>query len=555
METTICFKNYKGFPKNAFSELNNIKYFNVIIGKNNSGKTSALDVVQYFFDPASIRLSASSPEICAKFVFDREFVEKAFPEDRVPSVVPGAFYGYGRDPQPERLIGESVLFSWTPYTDNHCRFTLQDPIAERDIPYNMTIKIGEYLPQFKFSFRKVSAERDVLPEAESISEEIKPNGEGATNLIRSVLNLEKRDESLIEKELLDGLNEIMGKDACYERITIQERIIEEKNENRKRTEWEVFLRGKDEDRFALSKMGSGLKTIILVLLNLIVLPKMNPEKQYAFGFEELENNLHPSLQRRLFDYIYRYAVQHETYFFITTHSHVAINMFFNKDHCSLYHVIKENGVSSIKKIQNCSDQNEILDDLDVKASDLLQANGIVWVEGPSDRIYIKKWLELYGGTDVEEGKDYQFAYYGGRLLSHYSAEEKEGLINILSVNRHSAIVIDSDKRDADASINDTKQRVSREFENKGMFVWITAGKEIENYLTVDDLKAVLWNESVEQCGQYDLFPDYIEPSFKNFSSRKVDFARKVCEGLTTSEYLDRGEKVKKLYSEIKKWNQ
>lgn len=31
---------------------------------------------------------------------------------------------------------------------------------------------------------------------------------------------------------------------------------------------------------------------------------------------------------------------------------------------------------------------DALDDLGVKASDLLQANGIIWVEGPSDRAYI-----------------------------------------------------------------------------------------------------------------------------------------------------------------------
>ena len=37
-----------------------------------------------------------------------------------------------------------------------------------------------------------------------------------------------------------------------------------------------------------------------------------------------------------------------------------------------------------------SDNYDVLDDLGAKASDIFQSNGIIWVEGPSDRIYIKK---------------------------------------------------------------------------------------------------------------------------------------------------------------------
>ena len=146
-------------------------------------------------------------------------------------------------------------------------------------------------------------------------------------------------------------------------------------------------------------------------------------------------------------------------------------------------MIKDGKASIVKQIENYLDKADILDDLDVKASDLLQANGIIWVEGPSDRIYIKRWLEVFGGNDVQEGRDYQFAYYGGRLLSHYSVEEDaKDLINILLINRNSAIVIDSDKRSHATSLNATKKRVISEFQEKKLFAWVTKGKEIENYV-------------------------------------------------------------------------
>lgn len=44
-----------------------------------------------------------------------------------------------------------------------------------------------------------------------------------------------------------------------------------------------------------------------MLLNLIVIPKLakNSSKRYVYGFEELENNLHPAMQRKVFEYFHR----------------------------------------------------------------------------------------------------------------------------------------------------------------------------------------------------------------------------------------------------------
>lgn len=76
---------------------------------------------------------------------------------------------------------------------------------------------------------------------------------------------------------------------------------------------------------------------------------------------------------------------------------------------------KRNNESVISSVNNDIDNYAILDDLDVRASDLLQSNGIIWVEGPSDRVYIKHWLHQFCQCSFKEGSDYQFLYYGGRL--------------------------------------------------------------------------------------------------------------------------------------------
>jgi hypothetical protein len=73
-------------------------------------------------------------------------------------------------------------------------------------------------------------------------------------------------------------------------------------------------------------------------------------------------------------------------------------------------------------------------------------------------------------------------FYGGRLLSHLSADDSEvnEFISLRRLNRNISILIDSDKKTAHSKINDTKRRVIREFGD--LASWVTAGREIENYV-------------------------------------------------------------------------
>ena len=291
----------------------------------------------------------------------------------------------------------------------------------------------------------------------------------------------------------------------------------------------------------------------------MVIPQINDycNTKIVYGFEEFENNLHPALQRRLFEFLYQYAVEKQVTMYITTHSHIAINVFFDKAESSIYHVIKKGGQAEIKHIDTYIDKTEILNDLDVKASDILQSNGIIWVEGPSDRIYIQRWMEIFTPNKYEEGKHFQFLYYGGRLLSQYSATEETELINIITTNRNAAIIMDSDKRYKAASINSTKKRIIKEFEALNMFSWVTKGKEIENYLSKDALERMNDVKIEEECGQFELYPEYVEAYYKNFSQKKVPFANKIKRFITyenSANVLDLKKQVVNLYDQISKWN-
>lgn len=530
--TGIRFRNYKSF-KNEYAEIP-INRITVLIGRNNCGKSSCIDIIEALKNTAMFR--GQNSELLIDVTLDADDLPEHEQHNLNRTFLcepSGSKIDFTEVDSNGNFISSGI---W------RCRF------------------LNEFIE--KMRILRLNAERDILPEPYTQIDKIVANGDGACNLINCVLNHKNYDETLVQRDLLEALNQIMHPDSVFDGITVQK--IDSSDDGK----WEIFLYEGGE-RFPLSQTGSGLKTIILVLLNLLVIPNLNHSKfgyynentHNVFAFEELENNLHPALQRRLFDYIYQYCQEHKNaHIYLTTHSHVAINAFADKPNTQILHVIKENGISTVRRIEDFISKNELLNDLDVRASDLLQANGIIWIEGPSDRVYIKRWLKIFGGSELTEGRDYQFLYYGGRLLSHYTAseaEEETELIKILTTNRNSAIVIDSDKRSRRASINDTKKRIKNEFDSLGLFCWITKGKEIENYVEYQAINGAYNSHLSEHCGQYELFPDYIKSVRHNFTNEKVAFSNKVSVHITQEHaetMLDLKKMITTLIATIQSWN-
>ncbi len=532
----ILFSGYKSFEEEQAIALGD--NITALIGRNNSGKSSVMNVIEVVYDEIGHRkYRAEMSDICLQFGIQRE--DNYLRNNGYSDII-------------WRLASQcitTVTYPLEPFIDRRSLGTIRN---EKKNPLLSEMDhLSSYYQGYNSNYKvyRLDSERNITAEDENKKIALEHDGSGATNLIRAVLNDSEKDEKLVEKVLLDELNKVMKPDAVFESIKIQQSDIG----------WEVYLTERGKARIPLSKCGSGLKTVLLVLINLHILPALNKDnKRIIFCFEELENNIHPALQRRLFDYLFEYASKTNHSVVLTTHSHVAINAFWGKEKVKLYHIIKDEN-SRIIPIDNYLAKAELLNDLDVRASDILQSNGIIWVEGPSDRIYIKKWIDLYSDVPLIEDKDYQFLYYGGRLLSHYSASEEssiKGLISILTTNRNSVIVIDSDKRNRSSRINETKKRVQAEFEKLDLFVWITKGKEIENYLSSEVVNSINDTE-LPQIGQYELFPLYVAESDNNFSSHKVDYAVKATSYMNKDnsfKVLDLEKQIGELCQRIKCWN-
>ncbi|MBK9248674.1 MAG: AAA family ATPase [Ignavibacteria bacterium] len=479
IEDKIVVKNYKCFDDEG-GGFERIMPLNVIIGKNNSGKSTLIDLVEYIqYGDGPIaytgRINGNLPEVIVTHSISEKEHSKILEESVTnrDNMLLGDYSDYGIDFKNnifkyifsggDKKISSKSTSDIYPDTQQ-----IIDSVKNR-IPKSFTNKL----------FCKIAAERDIVREKSSIEDKfvLQPNGVNATNAIQQLINRTSLiRHNLIEKKLLEELNLIINPDIIFTRILVQ---------NNDNDYWEIFFEDANKNRIALSKMGSGIKTVLLVLLNLIIRPEYKEESKatYIFAFEELENNLHPSLQRRLYNYIIEYSKKHSAYFFITTHSNIVIDIFGANENAQIIHVENDGVRSKTTTVLSTKETKHILHDLGIKASDLLQCNGVIWVEGPSDRNYIYKWLEILD-PDLKEGLHYSIMFYGGRLLANLSFDSEsfnKEVIPLLKINRNAFVIIDRDGKITSPKLNDTKRRINLEIGDD--HCWITEGREIENYLS------------------------------------------------------------------------
>jgi hypothetical protein len=278
------------------------------------------------------------------------------------------------------------------------------------------------------------------------------------------------------------------------------------------------------------------------------------------------------LQREFIEFI---TTETSNQYLISTHSPTLINAHSTmspeaRENIQVFHLRLENGATVGGPVLRNEHSLIALTDLGVKASDILQSNCVIWVEGPSDRIYLNRWLELMA-PNLAEGLHYSIMFYGGSALSHLSLgrdDVPKELVEILRINQYAIVLMDDDRSKVGQHLKPTKKRVMEECKRTGNHCWITDGREIENYLPPRVIAATCENMIGKQVtvpvGKYDKFEEALSKAIRASGAQPFDYAgNKVKYAREFAGCFDRGDfdsvpelrkQLETVIDRIRKWN-
>jgi putative ATP-dependent endonuclease of OLD family len=560
--------------KTEWAGFDSIQPINVIIGRNNTGKSHLLDLAQAICDG---NLNGRKWRYRCSGILDETALRDGFNENINGGELA---HNHWRDHGVKFL---NVPVAWeTDQNFNPENITfpsghvLTSPYGERSTNARMA-QIPKILQNVRHKlsgtvFRRILADRDIKPEFPSVELGLSPDGSGASNIIRRyiVTSNSRYPREIIQKNLLNALNVIFIPDGHFTEIQVKEHD-EEISKNQK-GHWEIYLGEEKKGLIPLGSSGSGLKTVFLVLLNLLVIPEIQGKKksEFTYAFEELENNLHPALLRRLFQYLESYAIKEKSHIFLTTHSSTALDIFGLSKNAQIIHVAHDGEAARTTTISAHFDHLGVISELGAKPSDLLQANGIIWVEGPSDCIYLNRWIDLYTKGRLQEGRDYQCAFYGGSLLARTQfkspEDAEEELVNLFRVNPNIIVICDGDRTAKGARVKNRVRRISAEVRKiPRAHIWVTEAREIENYVPGAVLATSASLAALPDPTQYEIFfprkgsrgHSYVETRMNRKGMDKMDLAILSAPQMDRSMMVTRFEweaQMRQIVERIDSWN-
>lgn len=307
-----------------------------------------------------------------------------------------------------------------------------------------------------------------------------------------------RNGSKEQRQKFEAFEQFVGENFFGGTIDIVAQFdIYEKSDNKSDNEViQVKIEGRPEQK--LYKLGDGIQAIIILLFKVF----MAKEDAVIF-IDEPELNLHPGMQRLFLEQITRNEVltKKNITYVIATHSNHLLDLTLQHDSVSIYSFNSKSDEKFEIRNVNLGD-NALLRNLGVNNSSVFLANKTIWVEGVSDRNYIKAFLIAYYKS-IEEPKpkedlDFAFFEYAGANIAHYifdkKIENKDEFtkeINALALSNDIFLFADADGYDSTLKSGKNERLNRLEACDNITFYFNKSYREIENFLPNKVWKSVM----------------------------------------------------------------
>lgn len=214
--------------------------------------------------------------------------------------------------------------------------------------------------------------------------------------------------------------------------------------------------------------------------------------------------LHPGILRKFIEIINSDLFENHQYF-ITTHSNVVLdtsadtNMKMSIFKFKKFDTKDDNDCEDFL-IEQCSNGDvSLLNELGVRNSSLFLSNCSVWVEGVTDRLYLKHYLKLYCDKHKDkkifrENLDYTFIEYGGGNIVHFNFDnvDNSNSINAKYINNKIFLIVDNDNP-KEGSAKAKRKETYREQLKENFYELSVI--EVENLITSEILKQILLKQN------------------------------------------------------------
>jgi len=148
----------------------------------------------------------------------------------------------------------------------------------------------------------------------------------------------------------------------------------------------VVIREKANDMFfPIEATGGGYQEVAGLICQLL------KQNDVFLGVEEPELHLHPELARKFLDIIKE--ISKKTQIVLTTHSTIFVDQ---ADLQNTWLVRKEEKNTSVTRLSESKDLRNVLDELGLRPSDVFYSDGVLFLEGPSDKVVFPIWARKMG---------------------------------------------------------------------------------------------------------------------------------------------------------------